>query len=35
MAILTHEYDFLTFCSVACDRDNDIPGWERKPPCLL
>jgi len=21
--------------SIACDPNNDIPGWERGPPCLL
>jgi len=21
--------------SIACDRDNHIPGWEREPPYLL
>jgi hypothetical protein len=46
MANLPFEYDVLAFRTtrplfvlicvfIACGRDNDIPGWERKPPCLL
>jgi hypothetical protein len=46
MANLPYEYDFpgnqentasIGFypCLIARGRDNDIPGWDRKPPCLL